>query len=151
MPVMLRSHAGAERLAVTDADRRDAQSVVSQAGDRSDWTLTIRVGGTARPLPRGLSDLLAQVVQVVAHEGSITIGTMPKELTTTVAAEQLGVSRPTLMRMIRDGKLPAHKVGAHTRLMTHDVLTWQRRDLEKKIQAFDRLRALEDELEMDVQ
>ena len=97
--------------------------------------------------PADLAAIISKVVEVMASGGTITIGSLPKELSTNVAAEQLCVSRPTLMKMIRAGEIPAHKVGSHHRLKAADVLTVKRARLERQRRAFDELRELEDELE----
>jgi excisionase family DNA binding protein len=70
---------------------------------------------------------------------------MPENLTTTAAASVLGVSRPTLMKMIKRHEIPAHKVGSHSRLRTEDVLAARTARRSKQRQAFDALRALEDQ------
>lgn len=98
-------------------------------------------------LPSELAQILARVVEVMARGGSVTIGSVPEELTTTVAAELLGISRPTLMKMIRLGEIPSHLVGSHRRLKHGDVLAFKRARLEQQRQAFDELRALEDSLD----
>ncbi|HZK04577.1 MAG TPA: helix-turn-helix domain-containing protein [Actinomycetaceae bacterium] len=77
----------------------------------------------------------------------MTIGTLPKELTTTTAAGILGVSRPTLMKMIGRGEIPAHKVGTHSRLFSRDVLEFRRAQREDARKAFEELRELEDLLD----
>lgn len=102
-------------------------------------------GGASVPLPPELSAIVGRILRVMAAGGTVTVGAMPRELTTTTAAQQLGVSRPTLMKMIRDGQIEAHKVGTHTRLRTADVLKLQRERRRRRRQAFDELRALEDE------
>ncbi len=99
------------------------------------------------PLPTDLAAIISRVLEVMASGGTITIGSLPEELSTTVAADQLGVSRPTLMKMIRAGQLSAHKVGSHHRLKAADVLAAKRARLERQRQAFGELRQLEDELE----
>lgn len=96
-------------------------------------------------LPPELSRVMGQVLRSMARGDTVTVGTMPEELTTTAAAKQLGVSRPTLMRMIRDGEVPAYKVGTHTRLRTSEVLRLRRERRQRQRRAFDELRALEDE------
>jgi excisionase family DNA binding protein len=109
----------------------------------------LAVESAERPvgLPPELASILATVVEVMARGGSVTIGSLPEELTTTVAAEQLGISRPTLMKMIQNGEIPAHLKGTHHRLKLSDVLAVKRARLERQRQAFDELRALEDELD----
>lgn len=99
------------------------------------------------PVPAELARIIAKVLEAMAGGGTVTIGSLPEELTTTVAADQLGISRPTLMKMIRNGEIPAHKVGAHHRLKAADVLAAKRVRLAKQREAFDELRRLEDELE----
>lgn len=97
-------------------------------------------------LPHELVEILARVVESVAKGGSVTVGTMPKELTTTAAAGMLDVSRPTLMKLINRGEVPAHKVGTHTRLRTEDVLQAKQERLRERREAFEELRDLEDNL-----
>ena len=105
--------------------------------------------GTTFVIPEALRDLLVRVIETVAEGGSVTLQTLPDELTTTVAADQLGVSRPTLMRMIRDGEIKAHKVGTHHRLRLADVQDFRRARLQRQRAAFEELRQLEDELALE--
>ncbi|QWF79856.1 helix-turn-helix domain-containing protein [Amycolatopsis sp. CA-230715] len=131
------------------ADKRElqqAQQLVSQlprSGAR--FSVLGETGGAPLPVPDELSRIIAQVVHAVAQGGTVTVSAMPKELTTTAAAKLLGVSRPTLMRMVNAGQLPSHKVGSHTRLLTTDVLQEQRARRQRQLKAFHELRALEDE------
>ena len=70
----------------------------------------------------------------------MTIRSMPDELTTTVAADLLGVSRPTLMKMIKEGELRSREVGTHRRIRSRDALELRdKRDASRKA-AIARLR-----------
>jgi excisionase family DNA binding protein len=84
------------------------------------------------------------VVDAVAAGAAVTVGALPDELTTTAAAELLGVSRPTLMKLIGSGEVAAHKVGTHTRLRTADVVAFRRARLARQRRAFEELLAAED-------
>jgi excisionase family DNA binding protein len=102
--------------------------------------------------PSGLSQVspkfarfLSTILEQVASGATFTIGTLPKELTTTVAAEQLGISRMTLMKFIREGELQAYKVGTHTRVRTADVLALRQLRADRQRQALQDLLAAEDE------
>ncbi|RIJ78769.1 DNA-binding protein [Nakamurella silvestris] len=102
-----------------------------------------------RQIPSELAALLRKILDAVADGRTVTIGTLPDELTTSAAAEMLGISRPTLMKLVRSEEIPGHKVGTHTRVRTADVLAFQRRRLERQRRAFDDLRSLEDELGLE--
>jgi excisionase family DNA binding protein len=79
-----------------------------------------------QPIPPEIASLVAQVLAAVASGRTLTISAIPEVLTTSAAAALLGVSRPTLMKMIGEGAIPSHKVGSHTRLKSSDVLAARR-------------------------
>ena len=64
----------------------------------------------------------------------------------TTAAEMLDISRPTLMKLVKDGVLPAYKVGSHTRLHAKDVITYRDRVRREQLAALSELRTFEDDL-----
>lgn len=98
-------------------------------------------------IPPELRKLIRQVVTAVARGKSVTVMTTPDELTTTEAARRLGISRPTLMKMIRAGEIPAHMVGTHHRIKHADVAEARRRQLAKQRKALEELMALSDEID----
>lgn len=63
------------------------------------------------------------------------------------AAEILGISRPTLVKLIRDGAIPASKVGTHHRLLAEDVFSYLKERRARQREALDRLRELDDRVE----
>lgn len=131
-------------LTISPKQQSLAQSFISKAPEPS---FTASEGEQNIEVPSELNRLLGSVLRAVAEGGSVTLQTLPNELSTTVAADEIGVSRPTIMRMIKDGEIPAHKVGSHHRLMLADVKDFRRVRLERQRQAFEELRLLEDELE----
>ena len=64
-----------------------------------------------------------------------------------VAADLLGVSRPTLMKLAREGEIDSFKVGTHTRFKRDEVLRVRDARAAKRRAAFDELRALDEEHE----
>ena len=74
---------------------------------------------------------------------------VPHDLTATIAAQRIGISRPTLMKAIRSGELPAYKVGSHFRIRTQDADSFRKALLERSIaknkQAIRDLWAFEEE------
>ena len=50
---------------------------------------------------------------------------LPKEMTTTQAAEFLDVSRPFVIKLVEQGELPCRKVGKHRRIPTDALLAYR--------------------------
>lgn len=142
------THASERNVLVDATEQRQAGEVLDALGGRPE-RLRIDDHDRSVPLPREIATLLAKVVQIMASGGTVTIGSLPEELTTTVAAEQLGVSRPTLMKMIKRKEIPAHKVGSHHRLKLSDVLEAKRTRLAQQRRALEELRELSDQLSDD--
>lgn len=117
--------------------------------DEGDRLTAIGAAGDVRTLPPELARVLERAVKLLASGQTVIVGTRPSTLTTTAAASMLGVSRPTLMKMIREGAVDSHKVGTHTRLRTEDIdrVRGERRQAQRA--AFQALRDLEADVERD--
>jgi excisionase family DNA binding protein len=77
-------------------------------------------------LTEQLHAILKQVVQALSHGQSISILTRDQEISTQQAAEILGLSRPTVVKLIDEGELSAHVPGAVRRkLRLADVLGYR--------------------------
>lgn len=79
----------------------------------------------ALPLPKDVLTLLQQLLAILASGDAVSIVPVQKELTTQQAANLLNVSRQYLVQLLDDGKIPFHRVGAHRRLYTKDVLAYR--------------------------
>ncbi|MFE5705221.1 helix-turn-helix domain-containing protein [Rhodococcus koreensis] len=126
---------------VTDRAARTTLTVTSTEVEQAG---AVDPGSLESVVPPELARILTAVVAVVAAGGTVTIGSVPSEVTTTTAAQMLDISRPTLMKLIGEGEIPAHKVGTHTRLKSSDVIAYQERLRATQRAAFDDLRAFED-------
>lgn len=96
-----------------------------------------------------LSDFVLRVLDSLSN-GPLSITGLPDEVTTTIAADMLGISRPTLMKRIAAGDISAHRVGSHSRLLTEDVLRLRDQDAESRRVAFDELRRIDEEADIRV-
>lgn len=98
-------------------------------------------------LPPRVQALVVQALQAIADQGSVTIGGLPDQLTSTTAADLLGISRPTLMKWVSEGRIDASKKGTHARFKREDVLELRRRNADARRVAFEELRSFDDENE----
>lgn len=114
------------RVITTGREAEQARAVLDQLHGPEGVLSVERDGQRATTLPPEVGRVLQQVLDVVARGGIVTVGAVPEEITTSTAAGILGVSRPTVMKMIRDGVLPAHMVGTHHRLNSDDVYAVRR-------------------------
>jgi excisionase family DNA binding protein len=134
-------------LLVDEAVRRDAELFVERAHDRNvtQGSLTLDDGTTLK-LDRKLAELVQFVIRGLPS-GAVNVQSVPAEMTSTTAASILGVSRPTLMKMVKDGLLPSHKVGAHHRFKHADVAKLVEVRRAARLEAFAKLRELDEALE----
>jgi len=110
-------------VAIDQVARAEAAEFVTTIGDRRTAGIVVQFDdGTSARLPDRLGVFLADLVASMANGAGVSTSVLPDELTTTVAADVVGVSRPTLMKMISRGEIPAHRVGTHHRLHRDDVL-----------------------------
>lgn len=76
-------------------------------------------------LPPTVHQALTKVVAALHAGKAVTIAPQTMKLTTQQTADLLGVSRPTVVRLITDGTLPAERVGNRYRLLLDDVLAYR--------------------------
>lgn len=113
--------------------------------DRNSITET-RDGFELLAIPPSILPVLENIVRSLVRGDNVHIGRMPAELSTTVAARHLGVSRPTLMKIIKSGELPSFKVGSHTRVHADDLVRFMKERLERQRLALEKMEAIEFEV-----
>lgn len=133
---------------VASAQALDERTLAPAQVSRMRLQFMFEDGSTAE-LPDTLISVVQRTLRSIGDgKNTLTIGSLPSELTTTAAADLLGISRTTLMKRIHRGEIPSHKVGTHTRLKASDVLAAQESARAGRREAAERLLDLEDELGM---
>lgn len=117
----IRQASEAARTLATALTPKGLPFLVSKDGDQ-----------TKVELSPALGQLVLDVLTHVARGEMITFVPYGAELTTKEAADLLNVSRPFLISMLNEGKIPFHKVGSHRRIRASDVLKFRaERDAER--------------------
>ena len=97
--------------------------------------------GEQVPLPAEVYEVLVTVVGAMREGKVITVAPRTQRLTTQEAADFLGVSRPTLVKLLEQGKIPYHQPGRHRRILFADLLAYVDRQREEQRAALDRMTA----------
>ncbi len=83
-------------------------------------------------LPETVYRVLVQVVDALAAGKAVTVTPTEPKLTTQQAADLLGVSRPTVVRLIDSGEVSAERNGNRRRLLLSDVLAYRERRRQRQ-------------------
>lgn len=86
-------------------------------------------------LPRSVHQALTKVVAALHAGKAVTIAPQTMKLTTQQTADLLGVSRPTVVRLITDGTLPAERIGNRRRLLLDNVLAYREQRRNRQYEA----------------
>lgn len=81
--------------------------------------------GTRLEVPAPVFEALVQVATAMARGQGVTVMPQNLLLTTQEAAELLGISRPTLVRLLADGEITYEQRGRHRRITLADLLAYQ--------------------------
>ncbi len=128
---------------VTEKDRYQAREVLQALGSHPRITTD---DGTVLDLPTPVLEALAEFLEAAADGERALVLRSPEDLTTEQAAAVLGFSRPTVVRLIEAGKLPARMVGTHRRLSLGDVLAYREASAPKRRAALDEMTREAEEL-----
>ena len=99
-------------------------------------------------LPGYAINLLLAMLTEMSKGNAITVMPIHAELSTQETAELLNVSRPHLVDLLEQGKIPFRKVGTHRRVLANDVFDYKQRIDEARLKALDDLAAQAQELGM---
>jgi excisionase family DNA binding protein len=97
-------------------------------------------------VPGSAFDALKVVVEAMAQGQTIVLMPQGRVLTTQQAAELLHVSRPHLVKLCDEGKLPFERVGSHRRLRIEDVLAYREEQARERREHLRELTRISQEL-----
>jgi excisionase family DNA binding protein len=95
--------------------------------------------GEQVPLPEEVYRVMVEVVATMREGKVITLVPRTQRLTTQEAADFLGISRPTLVKLLEDGKIPYDQPGRHRRILFTDLLAYTERQRVDRRAALDQM------------
>lgn len=111
---------------------------------------SITLEGEKQPIevPAAAIEVLADVVEEIARGHAVRINSREEEISTQKAADLLNISRPYLIGLLQQGKIPFRMVGTHRRLRLSDVVAYRERSDAEAESAYRELVAQAQELGM---
>jgi excisionase family DNA binding protein len=119
---------------VPDAKESAAAAAVLRAldeeglGSATGRPAFVAANGEVRELPDAILEALRQVATALSSGLGVTVAPLSTMLTTQEAADYLGISRPTLVRILERGEIPMEKPGRHRFVQLKDVIEYKERD-----------------------
>lgn len=82
-------------------------------------------------IPAEIFEALKTIATVLSQGEAVTVESSSLRLTTQEAADLLNISRPTLIRLLEQGKIPYEKIGKHRKVLLSDLAAYQRSRFEE--------------------
>src|SRR3990167_951382 len=99
-------------------------------------------------IPDSALRLLVTILTQMAKGNAVTLIPFHAELTTQEAANMLNVSRPYLVELLEQGKLPFRKVGTRRRISANDLLHYKEKIDKARLKTLEELSEQAQELDM---
>jgi len=95
--------------------------------------------GNEVPIPREMHAVLLQVAQALTAGMGVNVAPLNATLTTQEAADYLGVSRPTVVRLLDAGEIPMSRPGRHRYVRLIDLIAYADRVRRTRAEALDEI------------
>lgn len=144
-----------ETVAPSEADARLAlessrRLATRKFGKRSSVRIRVEGDDNAEPVvvPASAVRLFLHLLTEMSQGNAVTLIPTHAELTTQQAADLLNVSRPYVVKLLDEGKIPSRTVGKYRRVRFDDLMAFKRKDDDARAKILDELASEAQELGM---
>ena len=145
-----------ETVAPTEADAvlaRESSRLLAthKLGRRSSVRIQLLDDGQkaeAVSVPTSALRLFLHLLTEMSQGNAVTLIPTHAEMTTQQAADLLSVSRPYVVKLLDDGRIPSRTVGKYRRVRFDDLMAYKRKDDDARAKILDQLTAEAQELGM---
>lgn len=134
-----------EPISLPAAQQAQVRALSNLLHQKSKPRLVGQPGEPSLELPDAVYDILVKVVDRLQQGDAVSVVPVAKDLTTQQAAALLGISRPFLVKLLRDKAIPHHTAGTHRRVLLNDLLAYKERRDRARVDAIDRMSREADE------
>src|SRR6266568_1659720 len=92
-------------------------------------------------VPRAAFELFVRILGEMANGNAVTIVPVHAELTTQQAADLLNVSRPFMVKLLEEQKIPCRMVGTRRRVRFEDLVRYKQQGEADRQKVYDDLAA----------
>ena len=96
-------------------------------------------------IPINALRFLASILKEISRGNPVSIVPIATEITTQAAAELLGCSRPHIVKLLEEGKIPYTTVGKHRRIKYEDLVTFKKEMKSRQRSKIQELMQLDEE------
>ena len=111
---------------IAPAQARELARVAGTLDEAGDVALVTSAGGRVS-LPGELRQLLSAAVRAMSDGQEVILAAKDSVVTAQEAADLLGVSRPTLVRILDLGEIPYERPNSHRRIRLADLVAYKDR------------------------
>jgi excisionase family DNA binding protein len=122
------------------ADNSELDLLTSALAGEGEISLVTREGEAFRLTPE-LRNVLVYAAKALGEGRAVSLEPRHSILSTQEAADLLGISRPTLVKLLEANEIPFSKPGRHRRVNLQDLLAYQQRQRDHRRDELDAMSA----------